>query len=84
MPKRKHGVISEAARFSGVSRATAHLVAHGKRPWRTARPSLVRALYAGGWSPEEPDGRRKVRTWLNDLSAVLAVEPMAGDTLTGG
>lgn len=69
----KYGAVTEAARFAGVHRTFASRVANGKHPWRTARPSLVRALYTAGWHPPAPDDRRTVRRWLDALSHNLNV-----------
>lgn len=70
----KYGAVTEAARFAGVHRTFASRVANGKQPWRQARLSLVRALYAAGWTPPLPDDRRTVRRWLNAMSTTLDVQ----------
>lgn len=69
-----YGAVQEAARFAGVHRTFASRVANGKQPWRTARLSLIRALYAVGWHPPAPDDRRTVRRWLDAMSETLDVE----------
>ena len=73
-------LICEVAEFCGVRPHSVYNVAVGFRNWRTTRPMIVRLLYQHKWTP--PDGRTKVRLWLNKeaakakrLSTQLATAP---------